>query len=312
MMRQFDNGTSHDAATLTAGTRQWWRWFLVERMRAALDSIDAARTSDQIRRLRSAIDSELVGNRGRAVRRKLTAAVRRLAARKHWPVYVGLGVAAFALGLAAASGGPDEPATIDPHAYPSLVLDGGLDSVRVASVAGPAGPVGTTSGQPPSPEYLAASARDILDAVGLTDVRVDGGDAGSVRVSGYAQTGARWTRARDTLLADIPGLARLEDADLETAGTRASTLTTELAELALDELTIRVTDGTNSDKVEVEYPIGHRRRREEGIPVLERKFLANLKTRFTAKQSERIYALCTDAERLAQTPVPEFMRMLAQ
>jgi 2-methylcitrate dehydratase len=39
-------------------------------------------------------------------------------------------------------------------------------------------------------------------------------------------------------------------------------------------------DGSSTDKVEVEYPIGHRRRRAEGIPVLEAKFLAALRTRF--------------------------------
>ena len=255
MMRQIDNGTSHDAATLVAGTRQWWRWFLVERMRAALDSIDAARTSDQIRRLRSAIESELVGDHGRALRRQLTAAVRRLAARKHWPVYVGLGVAALGLGLAAVSKDPTAPVPLDPPAFPSLVLDGGLDSVRVASAAEPAGPAGTASGRPPRPEYLVTSAREILDAVGLADVRVNGGDAGTVRVSGYAQTGARWTRARETLLADIPGLERVDEASLETAGTRASALTTELAGLALGELAVRV----NDDRVVVDGSLEHAR-----------------------------------------------------
>ncbi len=39
-------------------------------------------------------------------------------------------------------------------------------------------------------------------------------------------------------------------------------------------------DGTHTDKVAVEYPIGHRRRREEGIPVLESKFRRNLLTCF--------------------------------
>jgi 2-methylcitrate dehydratase len=67
------------------------------------------------------------------------------------------------------------------------------------------------------------------------------------------------------------------------------------------------TDGTSTPKVEVEYPIGHRRRRAEGIPVLERKFLDALRTRFPRGQAQGIYDLCLDADRLATTPVHEFM-----
>jgi len=69
-------------------------------------------------------------------------------------------------------------------------------------------------------------------------------------------------------------------------------------------------DGTSTDKVEVEYPVGHRRRREEGMPLLEQKFKNNLATRFPAARCEKIFALCNDAERLKQTPVNEFMDML--
>jgi 2-methylcitrate dehydratase len=65
-------------------------------------------------------------------------------------------------------------------------------------------------------------------------------------------------------------------------------------------------DGSSTEKVEVEYPIGHRRRRAEGIPVLERKFLDALRTRFPKGQAQRIYDLCLDAERLQLTPVNEF------
>mgnify|MGYP001045082434 CR=1 FL=1 len=67
------------------------------------------------------------------------------------------------------------------------------------------------------------------------------------------------------------------------------------------------TDGTSTPKVEVEYPIGHRRRRAEGIPVLERKFLDALRTRFPKGQAQGIYDLCLDAERLAGTAVHEFV-----
>jgi len=67
------------------------------------------------------------------------------------------------------------------------------------------------------------------------------------------------------------------------------------------------TDGSKTEKVAIEYPIGHRRRREEGLPVLEEKFAANLRTRFPEIQTSRILALCQDAETLKNTPVNEFM-----
>lgn len=69
-------------------------------------------------------------------------------------------------------------------------------------------------------------------------------------------------------------------------------------------------DGGSTEQVAVEYPIGHRRRRDEGIAVLERKFSGALATRFPAWQAERILALCKDQQRLEQTPVHEFMDLL--
>ncbi|WP_120512683.1 bifunctional 2-methylcitrate dehydratase/aconitate hydratase [Photobacterium salinisoli] len=70
-------------------------------------------------------------------------------------------------------------------------------------------------------------------------------------------------------------------------------------------------DGTSTDKVSVEYPIGHRRRREEGIPVLERKFRRNLLTRFPQGMSDKIVDLCSDQAMLEATPVNEFMALFA-
>jgi 2-methylcitrate dehydratase len=69
-------------------------------------------------------------------------------------------------------------------------------------------------------------------------------------------------------------------------------------------------DGTATEKEEVEYPLGHRRRRKEGIPLLERKFAENLRTRFPSRHSEEIATLCLGRERLEGTPVHEFMQML--
>lgn len=70
------------------------------------------------------------------------------------------------------------------------------------------------------------------------------------------------------------------------------------------------TDSTSTEQVEVEYPIGHRRRRVEGIPLLEEKFRSNLRTRFPEKRCEVIYALCQDQQKLETTAVNEFMDLL--
>jgi len=69
-------------------------------------------------------------------------------------------------------------------------------------------------------------------------------------------------------------------------------------------------DGSSTEKVEVEYPVGHRRRREEGIPLLEQKFRSNLATRFPANRVEKIFAVCKDQKALEAMPVNEFMDML--
>lgn len=70
-------------------------------------------------------------------------------------------------------------------------------------------------------------------------------------------------------------------------------------------------DGANTDKVEVEYPIGHRRRRAEGVPVLEKKFRDALATRFPQRQAQTIYDLCLNAETLSATPIQAFTDLLA-
>ena len=77
-----------------------------------------------------------------------------------------------------------------------------------------------------------------------------------------------------------------------------------------NSIEILYTDGTSSEKVEVEYPIGHRRRRDEGIPILVDKFENNLKTQFTEQRSKEILELCLDEEKLRATSVTQFMSML--
>lgn len=69
-------------------------------------------------------------------------------------------------------------------------------------------------------------------------------------------------------------------------------------------------DGTATEKVSVDYPIGHFRRRHEGIPLLEKKFKDALATRFPEGRSGEIYQLCLDQRKLEATPVNEFMDMM--
>jgi 2-methylcitrate dehydratase len=66
-------------------------------------------------------------------------------------------------------------------------------------------------------------------------------------------------------------------------------------------------DGTATDKVEVEYPIGHRRRRKDGIPLLLKKFQDNAGRRFPAAQVKRILELFSASTRFDSTPVDKFM-----
>jgi len=68
-------------------------------------------------------------------------------------------------------------------------------------------------------------------------------------------------------------------------------------------------DGTHTDKIAVEYPIGHRRRRNEGIPVLKNKFLASLRSRFPERRCQQIMDVYLDADKLAHMPVNEFMEL---
>ena len=69
-------------------------------------------------------------------------------------------------------------------------------------------------------------------------------------------------------------------------------------------------DGSSTQRVEVEYPIGHRRRREQGIPLLIEKFERNLRTQFSEDRSKVILDLCANQEVLESTSVPDFMELM--
>ncbi|MGH8219985.1 MAG: bifunctional 2-methylcitrate dehydratase/aconitate hydratase [Steroidobacteraceae bacterium] len=69
-------------------------------------------------------------------------------------------------------------------------------------------------------------------------------------------------------------------------------------------------DGSCTRRVEVMYPVGHRRRRAEGIPLLVEKFKSALAARFPERQAERIESLFADSQKLDALPVNELMAAL--
>jgi 2-methylcitrate dehydratase len=69
-------------------------------------------------------------------------------------------------------------------------------------------------------------------------------------------------------------------------------------------------DGSSTERLSVDFPIGHRRRREEGIPVLKQKFVDSVSPRLAAKQWQILNELCADREKLAATAVDDFMALL--
>jgi 2-methylcitrate dehydratase len=71
-------------------------------------------------------------------------------------------------------------------------------------------------------------------------------------------------------------------------------------------LRVELDDGTVLEET-VEYPIGHRRRREEGMPLLIEKFKTNLRRRFPEDQQQRILSASLDREHLEVMPVNEYV-----
>lgn len=72
-------------------------------------------------------------------------------------------------------------------------------------------------------------------------------------------------------------------------------------------LTVEFNDNTTLPEIVCEYPIGHKRRRTDGIPLLEAKFRTNLARRFPKKQQDTILAVSLDQARLEAMPVNEYV-----
>jgi 2-methylcitrate dehydratase len=69
-------------------------------------------------------------------------------------------------------------------------------------------------------------------------------------------------------------------------------------------------DGGSTDRVAVDYPLGHRQRRDEGIPVLKQKFASSVSARLQQGQWQELDTLCANRDRLAATAVDDFMALL--
>ena len=69
-------------------------------------------------------------------------------------------------------------------------------------------------------------------------------------------------------------------------------------------------DGSSTDRIAVDFPIGHRERRTEGIPVLKQKFVDSVKPKLGDRQWAALEALCADRAKLAATAVDDFMALL--
>ena len=72
-------------------------------------------------------------------------------------------------------------------------------------------------------------------------------------------------------------------------------------------LTVEFNDGSVMDEITVEYPVGHARRRREGIPLLVEKFKINLARIFSESQQKQIWDTSTDYNKLIAMPVNEYL-----
>jgi 2-methylcitrate dehydratase len=70
-------------------------------------------------------------------------------------------------------------------------------------------------------------------------------------------------------------------------------------------------DGGSTECIAIDYPVGHRRRREEGIPILNAKFESNLQNRVRNENRGRILMLCNNHEQLQAVPVRDFMDLFS-
>ena len=77
-------------------------------------------------------------------------------------------------------------------------------------------------------------------------------------------------------------------------------------------VTVTFKDATSLDEVAIEYPVGHKRRRDEGLPLLVKKYQRNLARIFNADQQAKIEELTLNYEKLSKTPVNEVLDLFVK
>jgi 2-methylcitrate dehydratase len=77
-----------------------------------------------------------------------------------------------------------------------------------------------------------------------------------------------------------------------------------------NSLQIYFKDGTSTEKITVEYPIGHKRRRSEGIPLLMRKFEQSLLSIYSQEKAENIFKLCMEIKKISEITISDFFDLL--
>jgi 2-methylcitrate dehydratase PrpD len=114
---------------------------------------------------------------------------------------------------------------------------------------------------------------------------------------------------------DVAGAARIDALRglmrvVENEAFSAAYLDPEKRSIA-NSLQVFFDDGTSTEKITVEYPIGHRRRRKEAIPMLLEKLRRNVSTRYDPDRAQRLEGLFLDLPKLEAMPIDRFMQAWA-
>ena len=79
-----------------------------------------------------------------------------------------------------------------------------------------------------------------------------------------------------------------------------------------NSIQVEFKDGSKTEKVEIHYPVGHKRRRSEGIPLLIEKFQQNIKTRFAEETCKKLDSVCHDQDNFESKSLDAFMNLICR
>jgi 2-methylcitrate dehydratase len=154
------------------------------------------------------------------------------------------------------------------------------------------------------------SALRIIDKVGPLNNPADRDHCLQYMVAVALLKGSLTAEDYEDAAASDPRIDRLRDRMILTEDARMSADYLDPSKRSIgNSVQVVFRDGTSTDKITVEYPIGHRRRRAEGIPMLLAKFEKNLRSRLVSQAVDRILDSCADQDRLEQLPVHEFVSL---